>query len=120
MAFEDLLDHRCAIYHMRKDSKDMGYGITSSDFSYPDNPDHTNVPCHFNVNDGGNITQTENVNEYIVVGKLQLPVGTDIRINDKVVNLDTGVSYTAEIPKNIRNHHIIVNIQKKGTVKGVL
>ncbi len=120
MAFEDLLDHKCAIYHMIKQEKDMGYGIKSDKFSYPDVPDITDIPCHFNVNDGGNITQTENVNEYIVVGKLQLLVGTDIRLNDKVVSLDTGISYIAEIPKNIRGHHIIVNIQRKGAVKGAL
>ena len=27
MAFEDLLDHRCDIYHMVKGEKDMGFAI---------------------------------------------------------------------------------------------
>ena len=120
MAFEDLLDHRCAIYHMRKGSKGLGYNIETESFDYPAEPDMPEVPCHFNVSDSGSITQTEDANEFIVVGKLQLPAGTEVRLNDKIVNLDTGISYFAEIPKNIRGHHIVVNVQRKGKVRGAL
>ena len=35
MAFEDLLDHRCDIYHMVKEEKDMGFAIKQTGFSYP-------------------------------------------------------------------------------------
>lgn len=120
MAFWDLLDHRCAIYHMKKSDKDFGYGIKSGSFSYAETPDIKEVPCHFNVNKAGNIEQTENANEYIVVGKLQLLAGTDIHVNDKIVDLDNGLAYIAEIPRNIRDHHMIVNIQRKGKVNGAL
>ena len=65
-------------------------------------------------------TQTESANEFIYSGKLQLPAGTDVRVNDKVVDKNTGLAYTAEMPHNIRDHHIMVNIQRKGTVKGAL
>jgi len=120
MAFEDLLDHRCAIYHMKQSEKDLGYNVKTGSFDYSSEPDIPEVTCHFNVDDSGNITQTEEANEYIVVGKLQLPAGTEVRLNDKIVNLDTGISYFAEIPKNIRNHHIVVNVQRKGKIKGAL
>ncbi len=120
MSFEDLLDHRCAIYHMKKDSKSLGYGIVEDSFSYPAEPDETDIPCHFNVSDTGTLVQTEDANEYTVVGKLNLPFGTDVRINDKVVDLGSGITYYAEIPRNIRDHHIIVRIQRKGKVKGVI
>ena len=105
MAFEDLLDHRCDIYHMVKGEKDMGF---------------EDVACHFNVNANAELTQTESANEFIYSGKLQLPAGTDVRVNDKVVDKNTGLAYTAEMPHNIRDHHIMVNIQRKGTVKGAL
>lgn len=120
MAFEALLDHRCSIYHIKKSGKNIGYGINTNKFFYDDIPDIEEVPCHFNVGDTGNIEQTEDTNEYTVVGKLQLPIGTEIYVNDKIVDLDNGMEYIAEIPRNIRNHHMIVNVQRKGKIKGAL
>lgn len=120
MSFEDMLNHRCAIYHLKSTPEDMGYNITSNKFAYKEKPDLTDIPCHFNINDTGNMNQTEDANEYIVVRKLQLPLETEIYINDKVVNMDNGMEYIAEIPKKVRNHHIIVNIQRKGKLKGAI
>lgn len=120
MGYEDLLDHKCAIYHMKEETVSKGYGINAKTFVYDDAPDLTDIPCHFNVGDTGNIEQSEDANEYIVVGKLNLPCGTEVYVNDKIVDLGNGISYTAEIPKNIRNHHMIVNVQRKGKVKGAL
>lgn len=120
MSFENLLDHKCAIYHMKKDGKDLGYGINGERFFYPSDPDVTDVSCHFNVSDAGTLEQTEDANEYTVVGKLNLPYGTDIRVNDKIIDLGSGISYYAEVPRNIRDHHIIVQIQRKGKVKGAI
>jgi hypothetical protein len=120
MAFKDLLDHRCDIYHMTKGEKDMGFAIKQTGFSYPEAPDVEDVECHFNVNTNATLTQTESANEFIYSGKLQLPAGTDVRVNDKIVDKNTGLTYTAEIPRNIRDHHIMVNVQRKGTVKGAL
>lgn len=105
---------------MKKDSKSLGYGIVEDSFSYPAEPDETDIPCHFNVSDTGTLEQTEDANEYTVVGKLNLPFGTDVRVNDKIVDLGSGIIYYAEIPRNIREHHIIVQIQRKGKVKGVI
>ena len=120
MSFESLLDHRCAIYHMKKDSNSLGYGITDNKFSYPAEPDATDVPCHFNVSDTGTLEQTEDANEYTVVGKLNLPYGTDARVNDKIIDLGSGIPYYAEVPRNIRNHHIVVQVQRKGKIKGAI
>lgn len=120
MAFEDLLDHKCAIYHMKKSEKNKGFGIKTPDFGYSTEPDLTDIPCHFNVNENGSIEQTEDANEYIVVGKLQLPAGTEVYLNDKIINLNNGMEYTAGIPRDIRGHHVIVNVQRKGKVKGAL
>ena len=102
------------------DLKNLGYGIAGEAFSYPVEPDVTDVPCHFNVSDTGTMEQTEDANEYIVVGKLNLPYGTDILVNDKIIDLGSGISYYAEIPRNVRDHHIIVQIQRKGKVKGAM
>ncbi len=120
MPFENLLDHKCAIYHMKKDGKNLGYGITEEAFSYPAEPDEADIPCHFNVSDTGTLNQTEDANEYTVVGKLNLPCGTDVRVNDKIIDLCSGISYYAEVPRNIRDHHIIVQVQRKGKVRGAI
>lgn len=120
MAFGELLDHKCAIFHVKTETKGMGYGIKTDSFVYPDEPDLPLVPCHFNVQDTGTLEQTEDANEYIVVGKLNLPCGTDVQVNDKIIDLDSGIAYYAEIPRNIRNHHMIVQIQRKGKIKGAI
>lgn len=120
MSFEKLLNHKCAIYHMIKNEKNLGYGIKAGDFCYPEEPDIPEIACHFNVRDTGSMEQTENANEYLMTGKLNLPAGTDVRVNDKIVDLENGLEYRAEIPRNIRDHHMIVTIQRKGTVKGAM
>lgn len=121
MSFEELLNNKCDIYHMKKSESDKGFGIKGASYNYSDKPDLSSVPCHFNVgDDSASMQQTEDANEYTAVGKLQLPLGTEVYVNDKIVDLENGLSYTAEIPRNIRNHHMIVTIQRKGKVKGAL
>ena len=120
MAFETLLDHQCDIYHMVKGEESKGYGISTIKYSYPDEADEKNVMCHFNVSGDGNMTQTTLSNSYSYVGKLQLPIDTDIRLLDKIVDCDNGLIYTAEIVRKIRNHHIVVTIHRKGTPQEAL
>lgn len=120
MSFEELLDQKCSIYHLVKGKKKLGYGIEGDEFSYPNKPDIAEVPCHFNVDDSDTLEQTEDANEYTVVGKLNLPYGTDVRVNDKIVSIENGLTYYAEVPKNIRGHHVIVNVQRKGKIKGAV
>ena len=50
MSFENLLDHKCDIYHLNESEKAVGYGLPDSQsFGYPDKPDEESVPCHFGV-----------------------------------------------------------------------
>ena len=51
-------------------------------------------------------------NPYFIDLKLTLPTGTDIKVNDKVIDCDTGYEYEAEVPRNIRGHHITVQIHR--------
>jgi len=127
MAIENLWDHKCDIYHLAKATGvGIGFGVTTNSFSYPDTPDEADVPCHFKINPSASLTQTESVNEYIENGKVNLPAGTDVRVNDKIVWKENGLIYFAEIPKSIINmrtkeeHHIAVTIQRKGKVKGAI
>lgn len=124
MAWEDFLDHKCTIYHMEKGTMDLGFGVTDeSAFRYPDVPQETDVdvPCHFSVKSGNySVSQEEPFNLYGARMKLSLPVGTDIRVNDKVVSGETGYSYIAEVPRNIRNHHIIVYVHRQGIIQEVI
>ncbi len=122
MAIEDLFDHKCDIYHCLESNDSPGYGLPGSPkFSYPDTPDLVDVPCHFAVSNAYiNISQGEPKNHYTGQIKLTLPKGTDIRLNDKIVDktIDAatgevkGYEYTAEIPRDIRGHHIAVYLHR--------
>lgn len=121
MAWEDFLDHKCTIFHLEKSSENLGYGITDENsFRYPESAEKkdTDIPCHFAVKSGNyTVRQEDPLNQYGARIKLSLPLGTDIRLNDKVVSSETGFSYIAELPRKVRNHHIIVYVHRQGSVK---
>ncbi len=114
MAFEELLNHKCNIYHLQKTENPIGYGLKPSlDFSYPDEPDEKKVVCHFGVESlEASVKQEQPQNVLREKIKLTLPIDTDIRINDKVVDCDSKFEYTAEKPVKVRNHHIYVYIKR--------
>lgn len=114
MALEDFFDHYCDIYHIDEKEASPGYGLAASpSFSYPTEPDIKAQNCHFGVRSQSvTVTQTAPANLMDAKIKLTLPAGTDIRINDKIVDCDTGLAYTAEQPRNIRGHHLFVYIKK--------
>lgn len=115
MSLESLLDHTCDIYHIQKEGKSPGYKLVASpSFSYPEEPDITGQSCHFGVKSANvTITQTTPANLMDAKMKLTLPLGTDVRLNDKIVDCTTKLEYTAEQPVNIRNHHLIVFLKRK-------
>ena len=116
MAFEDFLNHLCDIYHDREEQITPGYGLPASpSFSYPEEPDISEQVCHFGVKSQSvTITQTAPANLLESKIKLTLPIGTDVRLNDKIVECATGLEYTAEQPVNVRGHHLFVYIKKIG------
>lgn len=120
MAIEDLFDHRCSIYHLGEHKVDMGYGIITTEYGYSDMPDLENVPCHFNVGANTQMVQEPPMNTFLYVGKLQLPAATDVRLNDKIVNEGNGLTFTAQVPQDIRGHHIVVTVQRKGNIEAAL
>lgn len=121
MAIEDFFNHRCSIYHIQEDSTSPGWGLPGSpDFTYPDTPDIEHLPCHFNVGASENMIQQDPYNAYIYTGKLNLPAGTDVRVNDKIIREDTGMEFVAQSPEDIRGHHMTVVVQRKGTYSDAL
>lgn len=100
MSLENLLNHTCNIYHAREEQKSPGYGLPASpSFYYPEEPDVAEQECHFGVRSQSvTITQTQPVNIMDAKIKLTLPIGADIRLNDKIVDCKTGLEYTAEQP----------------------
>ena len=114
MAFIDLLDHKCNIYHLKKTEKSPGFGLQPSEvFDYPENPDEKEVICHFGVESLETSVEQKNPQNVLREKiKLTLPIETDIRINDKIVDCESGLEYTAERPKPVRNHHIFVYIKR--------
>lgn len=119
MSLEALLNHTCNIYHIRKSGASPGYGLAASpSFSYPDEPDITGQICHFGVKFRNvTITQTEPANLMDAKIKLTLPIRTDVRLNDKIIDCATGLIYTAEQPVNVRGHHLFVYIKREGAQK---
>lgn len=121
MAWENFLNHTCDIYHIRKVSQDLGYGLTNEDdFFYPDEPDIAGVNCHFHIRTGHyQVSQGLPVNDYSARIKLSLPAGTDVRVNDRIVSGQTGFSYKLELPRAVHNnHHIIVYAHREGELEG--
>lgn len=121
MSLEDFFDHKCDIYHIQEGQASPGYGLAASpSFSYPKEPDIKEQDCHFGVRSQSvTVTQTAPANLMDAKIKLTLPVGTDVRLNDKIVNCATGFEYTAELPLNIRGHHIFVYIKRTGGQKAL-
>jgi hypothetical protein len=115
MGFEALLNHTCDIYHLQKADASPGFGLPNSpQFSYPDTPDIAGIKCHFNLRGALRVTQNEPYAALDGRVKLNLPWGTEVCINDKIVHPETGYEYIAEAPIPIRNHHIIVMLRRTG------
>ena len=114
MSLGSLLDHTCNIYHINKNLNSPGFNLPSSPyFSFSDTPDKSSVSCHFSVRiDGITITQSEPMTTMTARIKLTLPIETDIKLNDKIIDCGNGQEYTAEIPRNIRNHHMTVMLRR--------
>lgn len=114
MSIETLFDHSCDIYHLESHEESPGYNLPASKtFTYSSQAHENGVPCHFTVRTVANtsIEQKEPQNEFYERTKINLPVGTDIQILDKVVDCDTGLAYTvATPPRNIRGNHIICTL----------
>lgn len=121
MSLDALLDHKCNIYHLKSVEKQVGFGLSATkEFKYSDEPDRKDVKCHFCT--AANSLSLERAPAYNSVSasiKLVLPADTDIRINDKIVDVDNGYEYTAEVPRNIRNHHIFVMLTRREEQKKI-
>jgi hypothetical protein len=119
VSIEAFFDHKCDIYHLIEESRSPGYNLPQSpSFSYPKEPDEASVSCHFGVKSFNyTIEQTHPANEYDAKIKLTLPIGSDIRRNDKIIELSTGLEYTAEQPRNVRGHHLFVYIKRTDAQK---
>ena len=118
MSIEGLFNHTCAIYHVIETQSSPGYGLpTSPSFAYPSQADEPEISCHFNTRGyNPSLVQNEPENSLADRVKVNLPVGTDIRLHDKVTDLTTGLSYTAvSPPRNIRGNHIIVYVERTRT-----
>lgn len=120
--FEDFLNDRCDIFHLKEQLVTVGYGIEATGISLPGTePAAEDVPCHFhNKTNTLRIVQNEPYSGLEGEVKLSLPFGTDIRENDLVVNKATGIRYRADVPKYIRDHHITVMLKRESGVKSAI
>lgn len=118
---EDFYNDLCDIYHIVEEQQTPGYNLpTSPSHSYPDEPDIASLPCHFGVKSQSvSIAQREPQAVMEARIKLILPAGTDVRLNDRIVNKATGYEYTAELPQDIHGHHIFVYIKRREEQKAI-
>lgn len=116
MAFENYLNDLCDIYHVQQGESSPGYGLTEQpSFAYRQQPDETGIACHFGVkSESTSINQAAPVNVKESRIKLTLPAGTDVRLNDKIIDKKNGYEYIAEIPHDVHGHHIFVYVTAKG------
>lgn len=103
---ENLMNHRCNIFHVIKSSSGGGFGLPSQDvYSYRDTPDISSQSCHFKLNrlivNGTGPAKSFSNNSHV-----DFPTGTDVRMNDKILDLETGIIYYANPPKSIRGNRI--------------
>ena len=88
MSLDNLLDHKCDIYHLKKSKSTVGYGLSDTvSFDYGDIPDLKNVICHFGVESLDSSVEQKNPQNILTEN-------------------------TAERPRNIRGHHIFVYIKR--------
>lgn len=121
--FEDFLNHKCNIFHLIEVEKEVGYGIQTEVVREPEKePSLTDIPCHFHIAQSNflQIVQEEPYSRVSGETKLSLPIDTDIRKNDIVQDCDTGLFYRADLPKRVRNHHIIVTVRREDGTKGAI
>ncbi|GAK11394.1 DUF3599 family protein [Geomicrobium sp. JCM 19039] len=109
MSYEQLLDHKCDVYHLVKSERGPGFGVPiesgQPQFDYPEVPDDAAVPCYF-AEKSQSITQGQPGNLIVHRFLIHFLPDTDVRMNDKVVW--EGVTYTLQKPRMIKNHHIEV------------
>ena len=120
MSIEALLNHTCDIYHVAESKKSPGYNLPAAPtFEYGDQADEHDIPCHFNIRGyNPSLVQNEPENSFADRVKVNFQIGTDIRLHDKVTDLETGLEYTAvSPPRSIRGHHIIVYVERTRTQK---
>lgn len=109
--FDDFFNHKCNIYHLTSFNVDIGYGFEEQNVKheYLNTPDIEKQRCHFHTKSFSmNMQQSDPLNTLPMTRKISFPIGTDIRINDKVVDCDSGIAYTAQLPVKVQNHHIVV------------
>ena len=116
MSYSDFLDHTCNIYHLAQGAnKGLGFGLTAEpSFSYPAEPDILNVACHFN-SPSPSLNQKEPDNDLLIRTKLNLPLGADLRMLDKVIWNETGLEYTViSPPRTVHGHHVYAYVEREG------
>lgn len=87
----------------------------TADLFLPGRAGRPGVACHFGVkSESTSINQTAPVNVKESRIKLTLPTGTDVRLNDKIIDKKNGYEYIAEIPHDVHGHHIFVYVTAKG------
>lgn len=101
-------DHTCNIYHLEGTDDTPGFGLqTMENNSYPETADIEGQICHVHVGDQNvNESQRSPQRDIELEGAISFPIGTDVRVNDRIEDLTHGKNYIVSNPRNIRGNHI--------------
>lgn len=106
MSFRQMLSHTCDIYHLERSGRARGYGLPDEErHAYPEKPDYEGVACYI-VEKSQSLAQGEPGKKRVSSYSATFLIGTDIRVNDKLVF--EGTTLKAQVPRKIKNHHIVV------------
>lgn len=110
---EDFFRHKCDIYPGTIGKSPGAYGLPSVNeiFTYPDVPALLDISCLFSY-DETVVIENEPKNTFQGANEIALPVGTNIKRGDKVVDKRNGLAYTAGYPDDIRGKYIHVPLRR--------
>lgn len=113
MSYKSMLIHRCDIYRLVSQPDVVKFGVPQEvKPKYGAGAIALNVPCYFSksTRSQASIIQGEPNSFIIETLNVHFLPGTDLQTNDKIVC--DGEAYKAKLPRNIRKHHIEVEVER--------
>lgn len=112
MSVQGMLFHRCDIYHIQDDGRQVKYGVPlPPSKKYGDMPDLKDVPCYWEEN-SQSISQGTPNNRITQNFSVIFPIDADIRVNDQAVF--NGETFVFRLPVNVMGHHWEVTAVREG------
>ena len=102
-----MMKDRANIFHQVTTTQVLVPNVDAKvNYSYLSVADIQNQVCQFIANPQVNVTESQQNREQVDTQIIDFPIGTDVRKNDRVENLDTGEVFVISFVSNRRSHHL--------------